>query len=80
MAIKHVTNYQVGWRKGDNVSSSGYGWIRVFFQEGGYSNFSVSEADYHGLVDILRNEKPLVYDTSAGFLYSGSEPIGEEES
>lgn len=80
MAIKRVTRYQAGWRKGTDVSSEGYGWIRLFFRDGGYENFSTSKADYEGLIDILRNEEPLVWDENAGFLYTLSEEVGEEES
>ncbi|MCA9690544.1 MAG: hypothetical protein R3A51_13990 [Nannocystaceae bacterium] len=81
MAIKQVKTYQAGWRKGAHgVESEGYGWIRLSFEQGGYANFSVGKADWEGLVDLLRNEKPLTWDESAGFLYSGSEPIGEGES
>jgi len=80
MAIKRVASYQAGWRKGADISTTGYGWIRLFFEGGGYENFSVSKEDFHGLVDILRNEKPLVWDETAGFLYTLSEAVGEEES
>lgn len=80
MAIKKVKSYQVGWSKGSDVNSTGYGWIRLNFTDGGYENFSVSKSDHQGLVDILRNEKPVVWDESAGFLYTKSEEVGEEES
>ena len=80
MAIKRVKSYQAGWKKGADINSSGYGWIRLFFIDGGYENFSTSPTDHQGLVDILRNEKPLVWDENAGFLYTLSEEIGEEES
>lgn len=80
MAIKRVRRYQAGWRKGTDTSSVGYGWIRPFFEGGGYENFSVSRDDHRGLLDILRNEEPLVWDETAGFLYTLSEEVGEEES
>ena len=35
------------------------GGFAYSLQTGGYENFSVSQADHQGLVDILRNEEAL---------------------
>ena len=80
MAIQRVSKYQAGWRKGADVYSQGHGWIRLFFQGGGDEAFSVSKADYEGMVDVLRNEEPLCWNDVEKFLYTTDEPVGEEES
>jgi hypothetical protein len=80
MAIHRVSRYQAGWKKGEDVFSEGCGWIRLFFQGGGEEAFSVSKADYDGMVDVLRNEEPLCWDEVGKFLYTTDEPVGEEES
>ncbi len=37
-------------------------------------------AEFQAVVSMLRNEKPLWYDTEAQHLRTGSEPVGEGES
>jgi len=36
-------------------------------------------AEFHAVVSMLRNEKPLWYETEAHYLRTGNEPAGENE-
>ena len=37
-------------------------------------------AEFTAVVDLLRNEKPIVYNSDAQAVTTGAEPTGEEES
>ena len=41
--------------------------------------FTVSAQEARFLADMLRNEKPIYYDTSTGALATGKEEVGEGE-
>jgi hypothetical protein len=48
------------------------------------SRFITSPAEFSAVVDLLRNEKPMYYNTSSGMIYTKGgefgEVVGEEES
>jgi hypothetical protein len=75
MAQKAVKGYFVGHKIGGKTR------LTLHFEGGGtelIDNIEVSEAAY--LIDLLRNEKPLVYDTTTKFISTSTqEPVGEGE-
>lgn len=75
MARKRVTHYAVFHNVGGTSS------INVYYQGGGASNIgsiSIDESGY--ILDILRNEKPMDYDSDRRRFLSGAlEPVGEGE-
>ena len=72
---KIVNQYSLNWRAHQN---SGIIWLNL--ADG--SNASIqpdSVQELMALADILRNEKPVYYQTDSGDLSSGWEPTGEQE-
>lgn len=76
MAVKDVKGYFIRYTVGGAKT-----FLTIHFTDGGFeviNNLNVSEAGY--LVDLLRNEKPLVLDTENKILStSNQEPVGEGE-
>lgn len=85
MADTIVQSYTAGWSARDH---DGFVAVRVFgalahnpFLEMTYRIETDDPDEFRILVDLLRNEKPLRYNTTTKTLYtSSSEPVGEEES
>ena len=52
------------------------------YESGGIIRMHLPSAMFHGVLDVLRNEKPIhVYlAASRAFLGTSDEPIGEDES
>jgi len=76
MAIKTVSGYFIRHRIGDGKT-----FLTIHFTDGGFdliNDLALNEAGF--LIDLLRNEKPLVYDTTDKVLAtSQQEPVGEGE-
>ena len=77
MAQKAVKGYFVRHKVGGGKTN-----LTIHFTDGGsevINDLDVSEAGY--LVDLLRNEKPLLFDTTNKTLATSTqEPVGEAES
>ncbi len=77
MTWKELNNYQVAWRQNQK-----YGVVKVFHKDG--SNPIQIEPltfeDYTSMVDMLRNEKPVYYDSNQKALSTIKEEVGEEET
>jgi hypothetical protein len=76
MAVKPVSGYFVRHSIGDGKT-----FLTLHFEGGGsevLNDLDLNHAAY--LVDLLRNEKPLIYDTTNKVLATASqEPVGEGE-
>ena len=74
-ALKEVTQYYARWNP---LTHDGY--IRVY-SSGGSRGFSIKDAgEFHAVVNLLRNEKPMYYNDASGHIRTGySEPVGEGE-
>ena len=76
MAQKAVSGYFIRHQVGVGQTS-----LTIHFTDGGFeviNNLDVNEAGY--LVDLLRNEKPLGFDTANKTLFTTTkEPVGEGE-
>ncbi len=59
------------------------GNIMPGFKQGNYFTLYYKYAQYAGIVDMLRNEKPIHFifreAQSYGYLSTSNEPVGEEE-
>lgn len=76
MAVKTVSAYFIRHRIGDGKT-----FLTLHFEGGGsevLNDLALNEAEY--LIDLLRNEKPLIYDTTDKVLATQLlEPVGEGE-
>lgn len=76
MAVKDVKGYFIRYRVADSKT-----FLTIHFTDGGFdviNNLDVNQARF--LVDLLRNEKPLVFNTTDKILAtSNQEPVGEGE-
>lgn len=85
MADTFVQSYTARWNARDHDGSVS---LRVFgalahnpFLETTYTLHTDDPDEFRVLLDLLRNEKPLRYNTSTKTLYTSMpEPIGEEET
>ena len=79
--VWQVTTYYAAWNFGNHKGS-----IRLYnaFYNNITSQTIDSPAEFSAVVDLLRNEKPMFYNTWSGLLYTQSgqfgEVVGEEES
>ena len=74
-SIGNVYFYKGGITKTKNSSQESYTPKRVYLR--------MHESQLDSVVDMLRNEKPCYVhysSTKVAYLYTGTEPIGEEES
>ncbi len=75
MAGKIVTHYAVFHNLGSNTT------IGVYYDGGGADyirNLSIEQASF--MIDLLRNEKPIAYDSNTKRLSTfQKEPVGENE-
>jgi hypothetical protein len=70
-----IINYSLNWRA---AQDSGIIWLQ--FDNGDFGNIQPNSAiELAALGDILRNEKPVFFETETGDLSSGWEPTGEGE-
>jgi len=71
-----IATYRLEW---NTQTSSGH--IRLRGAEGEYARIDVGScAELDALGTILRNEKPVSYNTDTCVLVAGYEPVGEEEN
>ncbi len=77
MAFNEVHNYQVWYRVPPNETTE----IRLLLDNGSVAtvpNLNVASAAF--MVDLLRTEKPLWWDSGARMLFTATfEPVGEAE-
>ncbi len=72
---KIVEKYSLGWRATTNT-----GIIYLFFGDGSSESINPdSIQELAALGDILRNEKPIWFNSNSKDLSTGREPIGELE-
>ena len=73
--FREVKNYQLHWKPQGNS-----GLIFLIF-ENGQSESIVPESPMEllALADILRNEKPIYFNTVDKYIITNYEPTGEEE-
>ena len=75
--IINITKYRIVWSDGN----SPYGAIDVADNGGNRSRLRTSDPSLLSFwAETLRNERPMFYNTISKVLYSGTEPIGEEET
>ena len=73
---KLVENYSLNWQPATNT-----GVVFMYFADGGVGYFKPdSIQELAAIGDIMRNEKPVYYQTDSGDIATGREPSGEEES
>ena len=73
MAIKKITSYEVMWQQGADK-----GAVRLNLEGGAKATFSFDNPMEQMLItDILRNERPVEFNTSKKILFTGKEPVGE---
>lgn len=71
--MKQIETYKITWNPRDNA-----GHIHLGLAEGTAASLPVDSAqEMSMLVDILRNEAPVYWCPSNGFLMTGFEPVGE---
>ncbi|MHA1270397.1 MAG: hypothetical protein ACTSPY_11460 [Candidatus Helarchaeota archaeon] len=80
MAQTRIDKYMATWETETKV-----GIIKLYKHLGGnkYENIATIDTkdpiEFMALVDILRNEKPVVYREKNKAITTGTEPTGEEE-
>lgn len=75
MAREAITGYNARW---DLNSHHGYLWL--WRRNGGnFQQRIESPAEFSAIIDLLRNEKPIFFDTSDWSIHVGREPVGEGE-
>jgi hypothetical protein len=78
MAFKRVKSYSVfHFNKGSNAGTS----TIIVYPEGepGYHYYYLKPDRAHHIVDLLRNEDPLWFESASEQLKTGVEPVGERE-
>lgn len=72
-----VTNYYARWSP-----TRHRGYITIYW-DGGSKQFTEGSffdpTEFQIVLDLLRNEKPVLWDESTERLYAGYEPVGEGE-
>lgn len=69
-----VNEYYSRWNPIDHT-----GYVRILWT-GGSKGFSFSSTqEFEVVIDLLRNEKPMQWDSTTNRLYAWREPVGEEE-
>ena len=77
MAYKRIIEYQAGWNTDQHVGRI----VLKLDGEPGMPEMGILDPpEFHAVVDILRNEKPLYYDRDTKQLWTLHEPPGEGES
>lgn len=62
------------------VSAGATSGISILLQDGSRVKLTSANPELTMLrLDVLRNEKPVFYNTSTGMLYTGEEEVGEGE-
>ena len=75
MAMIQVTSYVVFWDIDDHRGN-----IQLNLANNqGWAIGGQTPDEMHMLVDLLRNEKPIYFDTSSRLLSTSFEPVGEKE-
>ena len=60
--------------------SGGRTRLNLYFADGNWDFYiNLEPARALLLADLLRNEKPIYWNDGMGILFTGSEPVGEEE-
>ncbi len=76
MALNQVQNYSIWHQAGSDKAE-----IRLLLDTGSFttiSNLPLASANF--IVDLLRHEKPIYWDSVARLVYTSSwEPVGEGE-
>ena len=76
MAFVEVKTYVVHWDVDDHRGN-----IQLnLANNSGWAIGGQTPEEMHMLVDLLRNEKPIRFDTVRRSLHLGFEPVGEEET
>jgi hypothetical protein len=71
----HVSHYKAAWYYG-----KGYGAVTLLFADGSEQLLDqLDAASLHAVVDLLRNERPLVWSRAGNCLQTLSEMVGEGE-
>jgi len=75
MMGKEIERYAFFWNARDNE-----GTLRLQFSDGSGDQVLI-DSPQEGLLllDILRHEKPVLYDAQHGLVMTGLEPVGEGE-
>jgi hypothetical protein len=48
-------------------------------QQGEFELRSLGSSEFHAVVELLRNERPIFFDPATETVFTGSERVGEEE-
>ena len=75
-----VVNYAISWA---NAQRKGYITLMTLDSQGKPTGrvplTTETSADFFGMLDVLRSEKPLFWNDSSSTLESEFEPVGEAE-
>ena len=75
MAREAITGYNARWDLNDHC-----GYLRLWRSTGGNFQHRIDNpAEFSAIIDLLRNEKPVFFDTSDWSIHIGREPVGEGE-
>lgn len=71
-----IEQYKITWRPEDDA-----GMVHLALANGAGASLPIdSAAEAAFLLDMLRNESPVFYDTENRLLATGMEPVGEGEA
>ncbi|MBK9109695.1 MAG: hypothetical protein IPM92_17270 [Saprospiraceae bacterium] len=70
-----VIDYSLYWRIRNN---KGEVWLTLENQSSAHEWLDTA-TEFNAIADLLRNEKPVYYETERGYLGCGWEPTGEGE-
>ncbi len=76
MAIKKISSY---WAKWDLNNHYGYVWLNRADGGGNYQQKIEDPQEFSVIIDLLRHEKPIRFDTTGWHILVGLEPVGESE-
>lgn len=76
MPTLHIVQYRAAWDINHH-----YGQIQLLGQNGSWSSVKQvnNPEEFRAILDLLRNEEPILYETSSEKIFTGPEPIGEDE-
>ena len=75
MPTKNIRSY---WAKWDLNNHYGYLWLRD--DPGNTYQQRIDDAqEFSTIIDLLRNEKPIRFNTDGWYVLVGAEPVGEGE-
>lgn len=69
-----ISHYRASWHAAARVGS-----VVLVSQQGEFELRSLGSSEFHAVVELLRNERPIFFDPATETVFTGSERVGEEE-